>query len=203
MTISSVSACSCTVCLLSSLPCCWLPRLSHSVWHTTGGTAKAGHGSEKGGWYINYYIPFSRSVRVTLELPGTAPGVAWVILRGCENLPPVKVGAVQLPPTARLKLHKIVAKTFQALDFVPIVEIPDGDGLIYMHTISANSTQASFCERGGIPVVPHSASGLAYHYRVFACEVSCFLTNRAMSRCDRGGLLSDVLTEHREVSGTS
>jgi hypothetical protein len=148
MTISSVSACSCTVCLLSSLPCDWLPRLSHSVWQTTGGTAKAGHGSEKGGWYINYYIPFSRSVRVTLELPGTAPGVAWVIVRGCENLPPVKVGAVQLPPTARLKLHKIVAKTFLALEFVPIVEIPDGDGLIYMHTISANSTQASFCERG-------------------------------------------------------
>ena len=81
-----------------------------------------------------------------MELPGAAPGVAWAILRGCENLPPVQVGAVQLPATARLRLHKIVAKTFQPLEFVPLVEIPQGEGLIYMHTISANSTQASFCE---------------------------------------------------------
>ena len=109
------------------------------------GTKEAGHGSEKGGWYVNYHFPFGTSVRVTLELPGTEQGCAWVIVRGCEGLP-VQVGALTLPPTARMRLHKIEAVTFPALGWVPAVDVPAGDGLVFMHTISVNSTQASFWE---------------------------------------------------------
>jgi hypothetical protein len=59
---------------------------------------------------------------------------------------PVQVGALTLPPTARMRLHKIEAVTFPALGWVPAVDVPAGDGLVFMHTISVNSTQASFWE---------------------------------------------------------
>ena len=60
----------------------------------------------KGGWYNNLKIPFGSSVRVTLALRAPRPATAFVILRGCENLP-VSVGALPLPTSARLRLHKI------------------------------------------------------------------------------------------------
>ena len=112
----------------------------NSVW----GGAKAGHGSDAGGWYINFKIPFGSSVRVTLQLPaGSAQ--CFVIVRGCEDMP-VAVGSLTLPPTARLRLHKIESTVFQPLDWVNIVDLPSGDGLVYMTAITANSSTNNFWE---------------------------------------------------------
>ena len=35
---------------------------------TVWGTSKAGHGAKDGAWFINYRIPFQKSVRVTLQV---------------------------------------------------------------------------------------------------------------------------------------
>jgi hypothetical protein len=124
--------------------------------HGVGGNAKGGHGSTGGGWYINHKVPFSSSIRVTLELPGVGPpadpedrlrGAAstFVIVRGTENLP-VMVGTITLPRNARLELEKIEDKTFKPGEYVPIVNRDKGHGLIYMTAIQANSTNSDFIQ---------------------------------------------------------
>ena len=67
------------------------------------GTAKNGKAGSNGGWFVNYKIPFGKSVVVTVTGP---IGNGFVIIRGCENLP-VEVGAVTLPSTARMQLQRI------------------------------------------------------------------------------------------------
>ena len=56
-----------------------------------------------------------QSVRVTVQHPGTAAS-CYVIVRGCENLP-ITVGALTLPTTSKLTLHRIETKTFAPLDW--------------------------------------------------------------------------------------
>ena len=56
-----------------------------------------------------------QSVRVTVQHPGTAAS-CYVIVRGCENLP-ITVGALTLPTTSKLTLHRIESKTFAPLDW--------------------------------------------------------------------------------------
>jgi hypothetical protein len=110
------------------------------------GTSKIGRGSSRGGWFVNIKIPFGNSVNVTIQAPsGAGRGNGFVILRGCENVP-VHVGDVLLPPQARLQLHRIEAKTFQPLEFVPIVDVPSGQGLVLMTAIAANSSSNNFWE---------------------------------------------------------
>jgi len=110
------------------------------------GTSKIGRGSDLGGWFVNIKIPFGRSVRTTIALAsGSKPAMAYVILRGCENMP-IGVGALQLPPSARLRLHKIEGETFAPFAFVPVVDLPTGRGLIYMHAIAASSLSYNFWE---------------------------------------------------------
>ena len=107
--------------------------------NTVWGTAKIGHGSNAGGWYLNLKVPFASSIRITVTLPGKKAAGCYVIIRGCEDLP-VMVGALTLPRDARLRLHKIEGVTFQPGDWVPIVDLPHGDGLVYMTAIQANSS---------------------------------------------------------------
>ena len=106
------------------------------------GNAKIGKGGARSGYFVNIKVPFGRSIEVTVT--GAITG-GFVILRGCENLP-VDVGSLTLPTTARLHLHRIENKVFQPLDWVPIVDLDTGDGLVYMTAIAANSTSANFWE---------------------------------------------------------
>lgn len=89
---------------------------------------------------MNIKIPFGTSVVVTVTGKISS---GFVIIRGCENMP-VAVGAFTLPSTARLRLQKIDSKLFQPMDFVPIVDLPSGDGLVYMTSIAVNSTSENF-----------------------------------------------------------
>ena len=90
------------------------------------GTAKNGKAGSIGGWFVNYKIPFGKTVNITMQGP---PGDGFVIVRGCENQP-IQVGSIYLPTTARLQLQRIEGKTFQPLDWVDIVDIPSGEGLV-------------------------------------------------------------------------
>ncbi len=113
---------------------------------TVFGHAKAGRASTRGGWFINYKVPFGVTLRVTASLPSTAGATTcWVIVRGCENMP-VHVGSIALPPTARLSLHKIEGHTFQPAAWVPILDLRSGRGLVYQTAIQVSSSSASFWE---------------------------------------------------------
>jgi len=66
-------------------------------------------------------------------------------VRGVENVPIIFPG-FQLPPTARLILHKIENQVFTPLAWVPIVDIPSGHGLLFSHTLSIVSGNLNFLE---------------------------------------------------------
>ena len=126
---------------------------------TVWGQANAGHASNQGAWSINYKIPFGTSVRVTLALPGAGASCqAFVIVRGVENLPVTIGPSLELPPTARLQLQKIENEVFQPLDYVTIADVPDGDGLLFMHAISASSSTNNFWEGCYRLYTPHNES---------------------------------------------
>ena len=114
------------------------------------GNAKIGRAG-MGGWYVNLKIPFGRTIKVTVALDGVrqvpSPGhnPAFIIVRGCENLP-VQVGTQTLPAAARLRLHKIESRVFQPLEFVPLLDLPTGRGLVYLVTLAAHSTDYGFWE---------------------------------------------------------
>lgn len=70
------------------------------------GSQRLGKTGQPSGLYNTYRIPFGKGIRVTGELAKAVSNAQpfWWILRGVENLP-VQLGDVQLPETARLRLH--------------------------------------------------------------------------------------------------
>lgn len=84
---------------------------------------------------------------MTGQLPAgsTQSKVIWVIVRGTENLPTAFHG-FQLPSTARLTLHKIENQNYDPLAWVPVVDIPSGNGLLLSHTLAVTSGNLNFLE---------------------------------------------------------
>ena len=106
---------------------------------------------------MNLKIPFEVSIRVTLTLEAEQPVTtqcsgrtgppcpSYVIVRGCENLP-VTVGSQILPPSARLTLHKIERQVFQPQQWVPLLDLPSGEGLVLLVALAASSRSYQFWE---------------------------------------------------------
>jgi hypothetical protein len=92
-------------------------------------------------------VPFQKSIRITGKLPADSGDnkLIWIIVRGTEDLPTSFEG-FQLPPTARLTLHKIENQTFAPLAWVPVADIPTGHGLLVSHTLAVNSGNLNFLE---------------------------------------------------------
>lgn len=178
-----------------------------AVW----GTAKVGHGSNKGGWFMNMKIPFGSSIRVSLMLPGGRDAMCFVIVRGCENLP-ITVGSLTLPSSARLHLQRIEQRVFEPLAYVPIVDLPSGAGLVYMLTIAASSRSYNFWEGCYRMFTPYSepfpgtvlstgmedffdsAYGFAagpYRFQTSGC------THRVVSEADADGLHAASVSAYR------
>ena len=63
-----------------------------------------------------------KSIRTTITSASTKSGTFWFIIRGIEAYP-VVLGDLQLPPTARLKLHR-VNRTVELLELVTLVWLP-------------------------------------------------------------------------------
>jgi hypothetical protein len=84
---------------------------------------------------------------VTGRLPSdeTDRKLIWIIVRGTENLPTSFFG-FSLPPSARLILHKIENQTFDPLAWIRLVDIPNGRGLLFSHTLAATSGNLNFLE---------------------------------------------------------
>jgi hypothetical protein len=88
------------------------------------GTALLGHTASNGGVYSTVRIPFAKSIRSTITSASPKAGTFWFIIRGVESYP-IALGDVTLPPTARLKLHRLNTST-TSLQLVTLVDIPAG-----------------------------------------------------------------------------
>jgi hypothetical protein len=110
------------------------------------GTRFCGVTGAPSGIFFNYRIPYSKSVRVTAELPQGTPRdvVFWWIVRGLENHP-LEVCGFQLPPQARMKLHKLVDYEAQPLQEFDLARVP-GAGLVFQVAMAAKSTNLEFLE---------------------------------------------------------
>mmetsp|Transcript_38417 Transcript_38417/g.96643 ORF Transcript_38417/g.96643 Transcript_38417/m.96643 type:complete len:438 (-) Transcript_38417:49-1362(-) len=108
------------------------------------GTELFGKGAKNGAWFLNFRIPFQKTIRITAQRPSGTAGGFYMIVRGALNLP-IDVGGVRIPSTAKLLLqHRNV--TLQPLEHLAIVNVPSGSGLFFMHTIAVQSGNMNFLE---------------------------------------------------------
>jgi len=89
-----------------------------------------GKNSKFGGWHINLFIPFSKSIRVTLQLPPQIASTrAFAMVRGVENIP-ITFGSVQLPSTARLHSFLKTSISLPVLGFHEMVDLKTEKGYL-------------------------------------------------------------------------
>lgn len=88
------------------------------------GTKWFGKGAADGGWFLNFKIPFQKSVLVTVQHTSKTFGGFYVIVRGVTNVP-LSIGGVDIPNNARLNLFTTNG-TFQPLQWIPLATIPTG-----------------------------------------------------------------------------
>ena len=152
------------------------------------GTAWAGITGAPSGIFLNYRIPFSKSIRVTAELPeGVARDmVFWWIVRGLKNYP-LEVSGIPLPSTARLRLHKqesLHAEPEQIFDLCKVTR----DGMVFQVTMQAQSTNFEFMEGqmrayiGGATEPQMLSSGLEDYF------LGTYYFNRGLYHLPQAGL---------------
>jgi len=106
------------------------------------GTKWFGKGAKTGAWYWNFRVPFQKGIRITAHSDKTEG--TYMIFRGSPNLP-ITIGSVTLPTTAKL-LQFRTDGLYQPLEFIPLVDIPAGNGLFFMHTLAVTSKNLNFLE---------------------------------------------------------
>jgi hypothetical protein len=104
---------------------------------------------KRNGIFNNYRIPFGKSIRVTAQRSPDSDGskFIWWIIRGVEN-GRVRLGGVELPETARLKLHRVENQVFKPLEEFDLCKVT-GAGALYQVTIAGkalNAKRMSFLE---------------------------------------------------------
>eukprot|EP01046_Picozoa_sp_COSAG06_P051782 COSAG06_NODE_8534_length_2137_cov_1.766438_2_plen_269_part_01 len=112
------------------------------------GTEFFGHTAVEGGTYSTLRVPFARSLRVTVQpAPGTTTNsIYWFDIRGVEALP-IILGELQLPPTARLKIHRVSNRSLAHLEMLTIADAPAGtSGAILGTKFDGTSDGFSFLE---------------------------------------------------------
>jgi len=121
------------------------------------GTKWFGKGAKDGGWFLNFQIPFYKSVRVTSWRPLGAIGYYYII-RGVVQQPkvPIRIGNFELPQGARLRLIETKPREFPAYTYIPLVDLPTGSGLFFMHTLIVKSVDENFLEGCYHAYTPHN-----------------------------------------------
>jgi hypothetical protein len=105
-------------------------------------TKHMGKIGKRNGIFNNYHIPFRKSIRVTAQRSSDAednPRIWWII-RGVENYR-VKLGGVELPENARLKLIRLEGQTVEPLKEFNLCDV-SGPGALYLVTIAAQGLGA-------------------------------------------------------------
>lgn len=114
----------------------------HSPW----ATKFVGKIGQRNGVHNNYRIPFGKSVRVTAQLGegvGGNPQIWWII-RGIEN-GRVSLGGIELPETARLKLHRLEDYEAEPLEEFDMCNV-EGSGALFKVMIAAESSSLTYLE---------------------------------------------------------
>jgi hypothetical protein len=148
------------------------------------------------GVFMNYRIPYSKSIRVTAELPAGVPRdtVFWWIVRGIENLP-LSISGIQMPARARLRLHKKEDQQVQPLEEFMLCEVAGG-GMVFMVTMAAKSTNFEFLEgqvrsySGKDPAPQFLSSGLEDYF------LGTYYFNRGLYHLDQAGLTHKNEEDH-------
>ena len=115
---------------------------NQAPWSTT----HVGKIGKRNGVYNNYRIPFGKSIRVTAQRAADAednPQIWWII-RGVVN-GRVRLGGVELPEAARLKLIRLEDYEAQPLEEFDLCDV-EGRGALYQVTIAAKSTSFTYLE---------------------------------------------------------
>jgi len=108
------------------------------------GTEWFGKGASDSGWFNNFRIPFQKSIVVTIQHQYDNYGGFYMIIRGSVNVP-IVIGGKTLPTTAKMNQVRI-NNTYQALDWVPLVNVSSGPGAHWMVTMAAESGNENFLE---------------------------------------------------------
>lgn len=114
--------------------------------HAPWATKHIGKIGKRNGVYNNYRIPFGKSIRVTAQRAPDAdenPQIWWII-RGVEN-GRVRLGGVELPKEARLKLIRLEDYDAKPLEEFDLCDIA-GKGALYQVTIAAKSDSLTYLE---------------------------------------------------------
>jgi len=100
-------------------------------------TKHIGKIGRRNGIFNNYRIPFGKRIRVTAQRAPNADDnpMIWWIIRGVEN-GRVRLGGVDLPERARLKLIRLEGYTAEPLEEFTLCNVP-GRGALYQVTIAA------------------------------------------------------------------
>ncbi len=141
--------------------------------HAPWATRYIGKIGKRNGIYNNYRIPFGKHVRVTAQRSTDAatPCLIWWIIRGMENAP-VTLGGIQLPETARLKLHRVESQTIEPLKQFDLCNV-GGSGAVFQVAIAARGLEGggiSYLEAciraylGGSPIPVLLSSGLEDYF---------------------------------------
>jgi hypothetical protein len=108
------------------------------------GTKWFGKGAADGAWFLNFRIPFQKTVLVTAQHQNSNQNF-YMIVRGATNLP-LSFGGVTVPQTARLNQF-VVSGTYQPLDWVTMANVSAGtSGALFMHSLSVQSGNLNFLE---------------------------------------------------------
>ncbi len=110
------------------------------------GTNRIGKTGRPSGVYNTYRIPFGERVKVTASLAPSVrqPQVFWWIVRGLTDYP-VRLGGIELPASARLKLHRLEKVSTAPLQELTILETK-ARGLLYAVTFEAISDNFNYLE---------------------------------------------------------
>ena len=107
-----------------------------------------GHTAVSGGTYSTLRVPFARSLRVLVRpAPGTTTESRyWFDVRGVEALP-IILGELELPPAARLKIHRVSNRSLAHLEMLTIASAPAGmSGAILGTKFDATSADFTYLE---------------------------------------------------------
>ena len=98
--------------------------------------------------YSTLRVPFGKSIRTTIRAPGSAThnSVFWFVIRGLEAHV-VRLGDLELPVAARLRLYRLPPTTVEKLQLVDLASSPKGTSgaLVRVH-LDAKSSSFGFLE---------------------------------------------------------
>ncbi len=152
------------------------------------GTAFSGITGAPSGMFLNHRIPFSKSLRVTAQLPNGVDRETpfWWIIRGLQNHSLEECGFT-LPPHTRLRLHRREEIHVQPLDEFDLARVQRA-GLLFQVTMAARSSNFEFMEGqmrayiDGAATVQFLSSGLEDYF------LGTYYFNRGLYHLPTAGL---------------